>query len=166
MLPLPAVRPGLSFRGRRRSIERRGWASALAAAGPDGPRPGPVPRWDAPPVPDPPVADGGLGWCDLNAFQRDVLLAIADLNDGHPYGRQIKARLDERYSEPVGQSRLYQALDALAGLGLVDKRHGTIDARTNYYGLTDAASRLIRAHTHHCVRVVGLDDRCCPAANP
>lgn len=110
------------------------------------------------------VADGGTTWSDLNAFQRDVLLAIAALDDDQPYGRQIKGRLDEEFGEPVVESRLYQALNALAELGLVRKRHGTTDARTKCYSLTDDACRLLEAHTQRCATVVGIDVR--RAANP
>lgn len=105
------------------------------------------------------------GWSDVNAFQRDVLLAIADLGDGDPYGRQIRERLERTYGEPVGESRLYQALDDLADLDLVQKRRGTIDARTNYYSLTADAVRLLRAHARRCVDVLGVGDRR-HAANP
>lgn len=104
-----------------------------------------------------PPGTHAVGWSDLTAFQRDVLFAIADLGDGHPYGRQIKSRLDREYGEDVVQSRLYQALDSLVDAGLVTKRQGTIDARTKYYALTDAATRLIRAHAHWCASAAGFD---------
>lgn len=113
-----------------------------------------------------PVPDGGTDWCDLTAFQRDVLLAIADLGEGRPFGRQVKDRLDREYAEPVNQSRLYQALDALVERGLLTKRHGTIDARTNYYSMTDDASRLLEAHTQRCASAVGYDVGRCGWANP
>jgi len=113
-----------------------------------------------------PISDGGTGWPDLNAFQRDVLLAIAALGEGCPYGRQIKARLDEEFGEPVVESRVYQALNALVDLGLVDKRHGTIDARTKYYSLTEDAHRLLEAHTQRCASVVGFDVQRQRAAKP
>lgn len=129
------------------------------------PVPSPCPRGQADRVEPPrgasslavPIADGGTEWPDLNAFQRDVLLAIADLGDGCPYGRQIKARLDEEFGDPVVESRLYQALNALDDLGLIEKRHGTIDARTKYYSLTEDAHRLLEAHTQRCASVVGFD---------
>lgn len=107
--------------------------------------------------PPPVFADGGTNWRDLNAFQRDVLLAIADLGEGQPYGRQIKRRLEEEFGEPVVESRLYQALNGLVDLDLVRKRHGTIDARTKYYSLTEDARRLLEAHTQRCASVVGFD---------
>lgn len=103
------------------------------------------------------TADGSVHWSDLHAFQRDVLLVVAALENRHPYGRQIKERLDEEYGEDVVGSRLYQALDALVELDLVRKRRGTRDARMNYYSLTTDAGRLLEAHTERCASVVGLD---------
>lgn len=115
-----------------------------------------------------PVTDGGLGWHDLNAFQRDVLLAIANLGVAHPSGREIGEQLAADVGRDVGGSRLYQALDSLAGRGLIQKRRGTVDARTNEYHLTEAGALLIAEHTRYCKRVLarsgdgGAPIDCCP----
>ncbi|RKS75154.1 PadR family transcriptional regulator [Haloarcula quadrata] len=72
---------------------------------------------------------------DLTGFQRDLLEAIAAVEDD-PYGLALKDYLDERYAEPINHSRLYQNLDRLVDSGLVNR--DDLDARTNVYTLTDA----------------------------
>ncbi|MBX0297520.1 PadR family transcriptional regulator [Halomicroarcula sp. F27] len=76
----------------------------------------------------------------LTGFQRDVCQAIAAVDD-EPYGLALKEYLDERYSEPINHSRLYQNLDTLADKGLVSC--DPIDDRTNAYTLTDAGHELL-----------------------
>lgn len=160
------------FEGAKRTPERYGTVSPVYVrmVPIHSPRPTGPDDWAEDPsltdVSPPLVADGGTNWRDLNAFQRDVLLAIADLGDGRPYGRQIKGRLEEEFGEPVVESRLYQALNALADLDLVRKRHGTIDARTKYYSLTEDARNLLESHTQRCASVVGFDVHRRRAANP
>ncbi|EMA53047.1 MULTISPECIES: PadR family transcriptional regulator [Halococcus] len=79
---------------------------------------------------------------DLTAFQRDILYVIAGLDDGSPpYGLAIKEELDRHYSGEINHGRLYPNLDDLAEVGLVEK--GSVDDRTNSYGLTERGQREI-----------------------
>ncbi|NLV05976.1 DNA-binding protein [Haloarcula rubripromontorii] len=78
---------------------------------------------------------------DLTGFQRDLLEAIAAVDDD-PYGLALKDYLDERYPNPVNHSRLYQNLDRLADQGLIIRDE--LDARTNVYTLTDAGRRALQ----------------------
>jgi PadR family transcriptional regulator PadR len=73
---------------------------------------------------------------DLTAFQRDVLYVIDGLDDGSPpYGLAIKGELDRHYANEINHGRLYPNLDELTEMGLIEK--GSVDDRTNWYGLTD-----------------------------
>ena len=74
---------------------------------------------------------------DLTAFQRDVLYVIDGLDDETPpYGLAIKEELDRHYANEINHGRLYPNLNELAEMGLVEK--GSVDDRTNSYGLTDS----------------------------
>ncbi len=77
---------------------------------------------------------------DLSGFQRDILQAIAAVEE-IPYGLALKDYLDERYSDPINHSRLYQNLDQLIEQDLVEC--APIDDRTNAYTLTDAGQTLL-----------------------
>jgi len=77
---------------------------------------------------------------NLTAFQRDVLYAIAGLDE--PYGLAIKDELDGYYETEINHGRLYPNLDTLVEQGLVEK--GKLDDRTNHYTLTSEARRLFR----------------------
>jgi DNA-binding PadR family transcriptional regulator len=89
---------------------------------------------------------------DLTGFQRDCLQAIAGLT-GEAYGLALKDWLDDRYSEPINHSRLYQNLDQLADADLVTTIDtDSDDARRTVYALTDDGERLLEAHAgdlHH-----------------
>jgi len=78
---------------------------------------------------------------DLNAFQRDVLYAVAGL-DG-PNGLDVKTELEAYYAGEVHHGRLYPNLDTLAEKGLIEK--GQVDDRTNEYRLTDRGHRELEA---------------------
>ncbi|EMA31534.1 MULTISPECIES: PadR family transcriptional regulator [Haloarcula] len=78
---------------------------------------------------------------DLTGFQRDLLEAIAAVEDD-PYGLALKDYLDERYADPINHSRLYQNLDQLANEDLLTREE--LDARTNKYTLTDAGRQLLQ----------------------
>ena len=81
---------------------------------------------------------------DLTAFQRDILYVIAGLDDETPpYGLAIKEELDRDYSGEINHGRLYPNLNELAEMGLVEK--GSVDDRTNSYGLTEHGHREIEA---------------------
>jgi PadR family transcriptional regulator PadR len=69
---------------------------------------------------------------DLTAFQRDLLLVVADLNGAK--GVTIKEDIEEYYQEEINHGRLYPNLDNLAEKGLVDKSQ--LDKRTNKYEMT------------------------------
>ena len=78
---------------------------------------------------------------DLTAFQRDLLYAIAGLDQ--PHGLAIKAELETYYETEVHHGRLYPNLDTLVEKGLVEK--GSLDRRTNVYTLTARGRRELRA---------------------
>ncbi|GCF16231.1 PadR family transcriptional regulator [Haloarcula mannanilytica] len=86
---------------------------------------------------------------DLTGFQRDLLEAIAGVDD-EPYGLALKDYLDERYADPINHSRLYQNLDQLAELDLIARNE--LDARTNEYTLTDAGTQLLHRHADRLAR--------------
>ena len=78
---------------------------------------------------------------DLTAFQRDLLYAIAGLDE--PHGLALKDELEDYYDKEVHHGRLYPNLDTLVDKGLVKK--GQADRRTNYYSLTRRARRELEA---------------------
>lgn len=78
---------------------------------------------------------------DLTAFQRDLLFAIAGLDE--PNGLEIKDYLENYYEKEIRHGRLYPNLDTLAEKGLVQK--GKHDQRTNKYLLSDRGRREIVA---------------------
>ncbi|WP_336331050.1 PadR family transcriptional regulator [Haloarcula sp. CGMCC 1.2071] len=90
---------------------------------------------------------------DLTGFQRDLLEAIASVDDD-PYGLALKAYLDERYAEPINHSRLYQNLNRLVEQNLINRDE--LDARTNVYTLTDAGRQLLQRHAE---TLAGLCDQ-------
>ncbi|MUV49997.1 PadR family transcriptional regulator [Haloarcula sp. CBA1122] len=80
---------------------------------------------------------------DLTGFQRDLLEAIAAVDDD-PYGLALKDYLDERYADPINHSRLYQNLNRLVEQNLINRDE--LDARTNEYTLTDAGRQGLHQH--------------------
>ncbi|WP_299263765.1 PadR family transcriptional regulator [Halorientalis sp.] len=76
---------------------------------------------------------------NLTAFQRDVLYALAGLDEA--YGLAIKAELEDYYEGEVNHGRLYPNLDDLVEHGYVEK--GQIDRRTNSYELTDIGAEAL-----------------------
>jgi DNA-binding PadR family transcriptional regulator len=82
---------------------------------------------------------------DLTGFQRDVLVAIGQVDqetDEPPYGLAVKERLEADYAEQINHGRLYPNLDELIEEGLVEK--GQLDRRTNSYELTDEGRSVLR----------------------
>lgn len=73
---------------------------------------------------------------DLTAFQRDLLYAIASLDE--PYGLGIKEELESYYDDDVNTGRVYQNLGKLVDSEYVEK--AAIDKRTNSYTLTAKAT--------------------------
>ncbi|WP_058985012.1 PadR family transcriptional regulator [Halobacterium sp. CBA1132] len=78
---------------------------------------------------------------DLTGFQRDVLYAVAGLDE--PHGLGIKDELDNYYESEVNHGHLYPSLDELAGKGLIEKDQK--NARTNVYTITERGEREIEA---------------------
>jgi len=96
---------------------------------------------------------------DLTGFQRDLLEAIAGVDDD-PYGLALKEYLDERYAEPINHSRLYQNLDQLTDKALINRDE--LDARTNVYTLTDTGRQLLQRQAE---TLAGLCDLPRPVAD-
>lgn len=78
---------------------------------------------------------------DLTGFQRDLLYAIAGLEN--PKGLAIKEVLDDYYGRGINHGRLYPNLDTLVDKGLIEK--GKKDDRTNEYNLTTRGKRELEA---------------------
>lgn len=78
---------------------------------------------------------------DLTGFQRDLLLAIAGLEE--PHGLALKEEMEKYYDTEVHHGRLYPNLDTLVDKGLVDK--GEKDQRTNIYTVTRRGRRELQA---------------------
>lgn len=98
------------------------------------------------------ATDGGITYHDLTGFRRDLLQAISDV-DGEPYGLALKEWLeDDRYSETINHSRLYQNLDWLVEKGLVTRK--SLDKRTNAYRLTGSGRAVIRAQAEELAEAV------------
>jgi len=84
-------------------------------------------------------ADGGVRWFGLNAFQRDLLVEIYQMDQ--PSGQAISGRIEAEHGEDVTTTRLYSNLNDLVDYGLLDK--GEQDLRTNYYQITNDGRRLV-----------------------
>lgn len=69
---------------------------------------------------------------NLNAFQRDILYVLAELNQ--PSGRLIEHALGDYYGMGISHGRLYPNLDDLADRSLIDKTQ--TDGAENTYSLT------------------------------
>ncbi|WP_136718605.1 PadR family transcriptional regulator [Halorientalis salina] len=78
---------------------------------------------------------------DLTPFQRDLLYAIAGLDE--PKGLAVKDELQEYYESDIHHGRLYPNLDELVDKGFVEK--GQIDNRTNSYSITGRGRRELEA---------------------
>lgn len=77
----------------------------------------------------------------LTGFQRDVLFVVAAI--GPANGQDLKAELNQEYSDQVLHGRLYTNLDKLIDRGFVNR--GAIDGRTNRYSLTDRARQTLES---------------------
>jgi len=91
---------------------------------------------------------------DLTGFQRDLLYAIAGLDE--PHGLAVKAEMEEYYESEIHHGRLYPNLDTLVDKGLVEK--GEIDQRTNSYALTRRGRRELTARREWEHQYVTLDE--------
>lgn len=105
------------------------------------------------------IADGGVAWRDLSAFQRDILVEIARLERSEEdlYGLRIKLSLQEHGYDEVNHGRLYPNLDQLEDLGVIEC--GEIDRRTNSYTLTGTARSLIECHVRRTADQMGIELR-------
>lgn len=81
------------------------------------------------------------GMIELTGFQRDLLYALAGLDE--PNGIDVQDALEDYYGSEVISARVYQNLDRLSDMGFVEK--GERDSRTNYYQITDAGRRAIES---------------------
>lgn len=70
---------------------------------------------------------------DLSAFRLRLLATLADL-DGAT-GQETKSRVEDYCGEGFTNGKLYQHLNALEEMDLIDK--GFLDGRTNLYTITD-----------------------------
>jgi len=91
---------------------------------------------------------------DLTAFQKETLLAIAQLEDSdeEPYGLGVKRQLQERLDKEINHGRLYPNLDDLVEAGLLEKAQ--LDRRTNTYTLTTDGKRLLKDYRDYVNQVV------------
>lgn len=78
---------------------------------------------------------------DLTGFQRDLLYAIAGLDE--PHGLAIRDELENYYEKEIQHGRLYPNLDTLVDKVLIEK--GQQDQRTNVYRLTGRGQRELEA---------------------
>jgi len=90
---------------------------------------------------------------DLTAFQRDLLYAIAGLDE--PHGLAVKDELDDYYATEIHHGRLYPNLDTLVDKGLVAK--GKRDERTNTYRPTARGRRELEERRSWEKHVLGMD---------
>jgi DNA-binding PadR family transcriptional regulator len=81
---------------------------------------------------------------ELNQIiQRDLLVAVNGL--GPVSGQEVAAELEEKYGKKVTNARLYDNLDGLCTMGLVQKNKNT-GGRHNEYTITPRGKREIAAY--------------------
>ena len=90
---------------------------------------------------------------DLTGFQRDLLYAVAGIDD--PHGLAIKEELENYYEKEIHHGRLYPNLDTLVDKGLIEKT--AKDRRTNSYSITRRGTREIEARRDWENQYVDLD---------
>jgi len=115
------------------------------------------------------VADGGIEWRDLTAFQRDILEAVAALeaDDETSYGLTIEQRLETEYTE-LNDAHLYPILDSLACRGLLTKSGldsmssddfvstSELDRRTSEYQLSESGRTLLENRARRLAENCGI----------
>lgn len=79
---------------------------------------------------------------DLNAFQRDLLYAIAGLDE--PIGLDVKQALEAAGYGDVAHARLYPNIDTLADKGLVEREKR--DGRSKIVRITPRGRNEAQAH--------------------
>lgn len=80
---------------------------------------------------------------ELTSLQRDLLFMLPGVE--HPTGSIIFAELEKYYPEDRNQSTVYTILDKLVDLGLVEKKRGVYDKRSNAYYLTEKGAKALVA---------------------
>lgn len=80
---------------------------------------------------------------DLSKFQLDVLSVLAA--SSRP-GKGIEQALEEQYDEEIPHGRVYQNLDQLVEVGLVEKYEKEVNGRTHLYALTERGTELARLY--------------------
>lgn len=93
---------------------------------------------------------------DLNAIQRDMLVAIAriDQRDDSTTGAAVRDELERNYDE-ISSSRLYKNLDRLEQLGLIQRER--LDARSKRTELTDEGRGLLADHVQSVAGALGCE---------
>lgn len=98
-------------------------------------------------------------WYDLTALQRDILEALAgleqEMTDVH--GLAIRDELETRYDDLINHSTVYQRVDELEAAGLVEVDRKTANLRRNSYKLTTAGRDLLQKHTRAVGGAVDLE---------
>jgi len=86
-------------------------------------------------------AEGVDATVGLSAFQRDVLFVVA--REAPCKGVTAMGGVERAQGRSVNHGQIYQALDRLAEVGLVEKGQHPDDGRTNAYTLTEAGRRAV-----------------------
>jgi DNA-binding MarR family transcriptional regulator len=82
--------------------------------------------------------------CGLNTTEYSVLMHLSEAPDGQLYMSELASRTN------LSPSRITRVIDDMAEMGLVERRRGSLDARTTFAALTKAGmAKLRRAWPHH-----------------
>jgi DNA-binding MarR family transcriptional regulator len=82
--------------------------------------------------------------CGLSSTDYSVLMHLSEAPDGQLYMSELASRTN------LSPSRITRVIDDLARMGLVERRPGSLDARTTFAALTKAGlASLRRAWPHH-----------------
>jgi DNA-binding MarR family transcriptional regulator len=94
-----------------------------------------------------PRVDGGTSWTDLNARQRDVLLAIAVL-DEKPCRRDLARHIENGDFDNTDERTVGNAVAALEDDGLVEPYRPLLNQRRKPLQLTADGERVLGEHVH------------------
>jgi DNA-binding MarR family transcriptional regulator len=82
--------------------------------------------------------------CGLSSAEYSVLMHLSEAPDGQLYMSELANRTN------LSPSRITRVVDDMAGIGLVERRPGALDARTTFAALTKAGlAKLRRAWPQH-----------------
>lgn len=103
------------------------------------------------------AVDPAESWADLSALRRDLLVALASVDEvGSPTsGADVRDALEEHRDGAVDTGQFYRNLDALVDAGLVAKDSDS--GRRNHYELTTDGRHLVERMTMRAAQVVGLE---------